>query len=190
MRIMLNRRSLLTLLPTVALSPAAMAAGEHPSVAFMRQVAKELLAAHRQGTTPAFLRVIQRYADLPEISQYSLGKYSEKLQKTQKSRFHRAVATYMARVLAMGSRDYTISKYEIGDATIDKDKDVIVTSKVYLVTGQAYSVGWHLVWRGGRYKVRDIRIIIWLIPQQKSEFVTFLNKYNGDINRLILALLG
>ena len=95
---MLNRRSLLTFLPAVALAPAAVAAGEHPSVAFMRQVAKELLAAHRQGTTPAFLRVIQRYADLPEISQYSLGKYSEKLQKTQKSRFHRAVATYMARV--------------------------------------------------------------------------------------------
>jgi ABC-type transporter MlaC component len=96
----------------------------------------------------------------------------------------------MARVLAMGSRDYTIAKYEIGEATVDKNKDVIVNSKVYLVTGQTYSVGWHLVWRNGRYKVRDIRVIFWLIPQQKSEFVSFLNKYDGDINRLIVALLG
>jgi phospholipid transport system substrate-binding protein len=187
---MLNRRSLLTLLAATALSTRARADADHPAVVFVRKVAKELLAAHRQGTTPAFLRVIQRYADLPDISAYSLGKYSASLQKVQKPRFHRAVATYMARVLAMGSRDYTVAKYEIGQATVDKNKDVIVSSKVYLVTGQAYSVGWHLVSRGGRYKVRDIRVIIWLIPQQKSEFVSFLNKYDGDINRLILALLG
>lgn len=187
---MMNRRSLLTLLTAAAAAPRGLAASEPPSVAFMRQVAKELLAAHRQGTTPAFLRVIQRYADMPEISEYSLGQYSGKLQKTQKPRYQRAVATYMARVLSMGSRDYTVSKYEIGEATVDKNKDVVVNSRVYLVTGQTYSVGWQLVWRDGRYKVRDIRIIIWLIPQQKSEFVSFLNKYNGDINRLIVALLG
>lgn len=187
---MMNRRFLLSLLTAAVAAPRGLAASEHPPVAFMRQVAKELLAAHRQGTTPAFLRVIQRYADMPEISEYSLGQYSGKLQKIQKSRYQRAVATYMARVLSMGSRDYTVSKYEIGEATVDKNNDVVVNSRVYLVTGQTYSVGWQLVRRDGRYKVRDIRVIIWLIPQQKSEFVSFLNKYNGDINRLITALLG
>lgn len=190
MQNMLNRRAVLSLLASAAATAPAGAAEEHPAVGFVRQVAKELLAAHRQGTTPAFLRVIQRYADVPEIAEYSLGKYSDKLQNTQKPRYHRAVATYMARVLSMGSRDYTVSKYEVGAANPGKDKEVVVTSRVYLVTGQTYTVGWNLVMRGGKYKVRDIRVILWLIPQQKSEFVSFLNKYNGDINRLILALLG
>lgn len=187
---MLNRRSLLTILAAAALAPASASAADHPSVTFVRQVAKDLLAAHRQGTTPAFLRVIQRHADIPAIAEFSLGKYLGKLQKTQRPRYHRAVATYMARFFALQSRDYTISKYEVGEATVDSNKDVIVQSKAYLVTGQAYSVSWQLVWRGGRYKVRDVRVIVWLTPWQKREFVAFLDKYNGDINRLIVALLG
>jgi phospholipid transport system substrate-binding protein len=186
---MLNRRLLLTLLAGAALAPLA-AAADHPSVTYVKQVAKELLAAHRQGTTPAFLRVIQRHADIPEIAEFSLGRYAAKLQKVQRPRYQRAVATYMARFFSLQSRDYTISKYEIGEAQVDKNKDVVVQSKAYLVTGQVYSVSWQLVWRGGRYKVRDVRVIVWLTPWQKREFVGFLDKYNGDINRLILALLG
>jgi phospholipid transport system substrate-binding protein len=185
---MLTRRTLLALsLTALGVVPAR---AEHPSVGFTRQVGKELLAAHRKGTTPAFLRVIQRYADVPEISQFSLGKYQTSLKSGQRPQYQRAVATYMARYFALMSREYTIAKYEVGEATVDANKNVIVKSKVFLVTGQSYSVDWQLVWRGGAYKVRDVKVILWLTPFQKREFVAFLDKYNGDINRLIKALYG
>ncbi len=185
---MLTRRTLLALsLTALGVSPAA---AEHPSVSFTRQVGKELLAAHRKGTTSAFLRVIQRYADVPEIAQFSLGKYEGALKSGQKPQYQRAVATYMARYFALMSREYTIAKYEVGEAKVDADKNVIVASKVFLVTGQSYSVAWQLVWRGGAYKVRDVKVILWLTPFQKREFVAFLDKYDGDINRLIKALHG
>jgi phospholipid transport system substrate-binding protein len=187
---MLTRRNLLAgFFGTFATQ--SLAAGDHASVAYMRQVGKELLAAHRQGTVTSFMRVVQRYADVPEISSYALGKYSAKIQSGQRSRYQRGVATYMARYFALQSRDYTVAKYEVGEAKVDPNKDVIVESKVFLMTGQTYNVTWKLVWRGGKYKIRDAKVLgFWLTPFQRSDFTGYLDKRNGDINKLIVALNG
>jgi phospholipid transport system substrate-binding protein len=187
---MLTRRTLLTGILGLAATPS-LAAGDHASVTFMRQVGKELLAAHRQGTVSAFLRVVQRYADVPEISSHALGKYSAKITSGQRGRYQRGVATYMARYFALQSRDYTVAKYEVGEAKVDANKDVLVESKVFLMTGQSYNVGWRLVWKGGKYKVRDAKILgFWLTNFQRSDFTSYLDKRNGDINKLIVALNG
>lgn len=187
---MLTRRSILAgLAAAFAASPAL--AGEHPSLAYMRQVAKDMLAAHRQGTVSAFLRVVQRYADIPDIANHALGKYSGNLQASQRARYQKGVATYLARYFALSSRDYTVAKYELGDASVNGDKDVLVTSKVFLMTGQTYSVSWKLVWRGGRYKVRDVSVLgFWLTNFQRKDFTDYLAKRNGNINLLITALYG
>jgi phospholipid transport system substrate-binding protein len=187
---MISRRSF-TISLLAALATPAVAAADHPSVTFAKQFAKDLLAAHRQGTVPAFLRVIQRHADVPEISTYALGKYSGSLQASQRARYQKGVATYMARFFALSSRDYTVAKYEIGEARVDANKDVLVQSKVYLVTGQNYTVQWKLVWRGGKYKVRDASVLgFWLTNYQRKDFVDYLGKRNGNINQLIAALYG
>jgi phospholipid transport system substrate-binding protein len=187
---MLTRRNLLAGLFGTLATPA-LAEGDHASVVHMRQVGKELLAAHRQGTVPSFLRVVQRYADVPEISSYALGKYSAKIQSGQRGRYQRGVATYMARYFALQSRDYTVAKYEVGEAKVDDNKDVIVESRVFLLTGQSYNVSWKLVWRGGKYKIRDAKVLgFWLTNFQRSDFTSYLDKRNGDINKLIVALNG
>jgi phospholipid transport system substrate-binding protein len=187
---MLTRRTILSGILGSLLAPS-LAQAEHPSVGFMRQVGKELLAAHRQGTVASFLRVVQRHADIPEISSYSLGKYSGKLQSGQRGRYQRGVATYMSRYFALTSRDYTIAKYEVGEAKADANKDVLVESRVFLMTGQSYAVTWRLVWRGGKYKVRDAKVLgLWLTDFQRSDFTRYLGKRNGDINQLIVALSG
>lgn len=187
---MLTRRTLIAGFAAIlAASPAT--AADHPSLTYMRQVAKDMLTAHRQGTVSAFLRVVQRHADIPEISQHALGKYSGNLQSSQRARYQKGVATYLARYFALSSRDYTIAKYEIGDASVDKDKDVLVSSKVFLMTGQTYNVSWKLVWRGGRYKVRDVSVLgFWLTNFQRKDFTDYLAKRNGNINMLITALYG
>jgi phospholipid transport system substrate-binding protein len=187
---MLNRRTLITGLLGLTATPA-LAAGEHPSVAFMKQVGKELLAAHRKATVPSFLRVVQRHADIPEISQHALGKYAGSLPSGQKSRYQRGVATYLARYFALESHNYTVAKYDVGEATVDENKDVIVESKIFLMTGQSYNVSWRLVWRGGTYKVRDAKILgFWLTNFQRSEFTSYLDKRNGNFGQLIDALNG
>ena len=189
--IMLTRRAFFGSLGAVVLAAAPAFAGDHPSVTYMRQVAKDMLAAHRQGTVSAFLRVVQRHADVPEISQNALGQYSGKLQAAPRARYQKGVATYLARYFALQSRDYTVAKYEVGEAKVDSNKNVVVGTKIFLLTGQTYNVSWRLAWKGGRYKVRDASVLgFWLTNFQRKDFVEYLNKRNGNINMLISALYG
>ncbi len=182
---MISRRLFLGLLPVVFVSPAL--ADDHPSVVFMNRVGEELLHAHRQGTTSAFMRVIQRYADMETISSESIGSYE--VPNGQDSRYRRGVATFISRYMAEQSRNYPIAKFEIGDATVDKDKNVIVESKVYMMAGQAYSVNWILNWVGGTYKIADAKFLGFsMTGQEKSLFTSYIAKHDGDVNALIVAL--
>lgn len=182
---MITRRALLTLFAAAIATPALSA--DHPSVVFMNQMGKELLHAHRQGTTSAFLRVIQRYADVSGIAEYSLGDY--KVSANEKSQYKKGVSTFMARYFAEQSRSYPVAKYEIGEATVADNKDVFVSSKVFLMSGQTYSVSWRLSWIGGQYKIVDAKFLGFSMTyQQRSLFTSYIGKHNGDVGKLIIAL--
>lgn len=163
---------------------------DHPSVAYMRKVGKDLLEAHRQGTVASFLSVIQRYADVPEIALYSLGQYKASLGTAQRPRYFRGVAVFMSRYFADQSREYPIAKYEVGEATTD-GKDVMVTSRIYLMSGQVYTVTWRLVWRNKSYKVADAKVLGFsMIYMQRGIFTSYLSKRKGDLVQLMSALEG
>ena len=174
----------------VFLSSGALAAGAHPSIAYMKQVGKDLLAAHRNGTVASFLRAIQRHADVPDIALYSLGQYRDKLNSGDRQRYFRGVAVFMSRYFADQSREFPVAKYELGEATPD-GKDVLVASKVYLMSGQVYNVTWRLVWRKKGYKVSDAKVLGFsLIYLQRGIFTSYLSKRNGDVKQLMAALEG
>ena len=187
----ITRRGLLAgLAVALALaSPGLAATGEHPSKAYMKQVAKDLLAAHRQGTVSAFLRAIQRHADVPDIAIYSLGQYSKKLANAQRQLYYRGVATFMARYFADQTRTYRVAKFEIGEATVDDDKAIRITSKVFLMDGNSYTVTWRLELRGKSYKVTDAKMLGFsLVYLQRGIFQSYLSKKQGDVGALVAAL--
>jgi phospholipid transport system substrate-binding protein len=185
----LSRRSVLLGLTVGLFAPSAAIAAEHPSIAYMRKVGKDMLNAHRQGTVASFRRAILRHADVGEIADYSLGQYRPKLAAAQKERYYSGVATFMARYFADQSRQFPIAKYEIGDATAIKNKDVQVSSKVYLMSGQTYTVIWILSWSAGRYKVSDVKVLGFsLVYLQRGIFTSFLSKRSGDVAQLVAAL--
>ena len=184
-RIMITRRLFTSLLPFAFVGSAF--AGDHPSVVFMNEVGRELLHAHRQGTVSAFMRVIQRYADVTGIGDYSLGDYN--LPSGQDSRYYHGVAQFIARYFADQSKSYPVAKYEIGEATVAANKDVIVDSKVYLMAGQIYSVSWHLAWTDGTYKVTDAKFLGFsMTSQERSLFTAFIAKHDGDVGLLVSQL--
>lgn len=184
----LTRRAMIGATFAALLAGPAVAA-DHPSRAYMKQVAKDLFAAHRQGTVASFLRAILRHADIPDIADYSLGQYRQKLNASQKPRYYRGVATFMARYFADQSREYRLAKYTVGEARIDKDNDVLVDSKVYLMSGSTYTVVWRLSPRGKGYKVVDAKILGFsLVYMQRGIFQSYLSKRNGDVNQLVTAL--
>jgi phospholipid transport system substrate-binding protein len=187
LRIMISRRLLLGLLAGLAASPAL--AADHPSIAFMQKVAKDMLAAHRQGTVGRFQNVIQNYADVPYIANYSLGQYKPKLNPGQRAEYYRGCALFMSRYFADQSREYRVAKYEIGEAKVGDNKDVVVESKVYLLSGKIYNVAWQLNWNGGRYKITDVKVLGFSLTYlQRGLFTSFISKRKGDVGQLIAAL--
>jgi len=183
----ITRRAALAGLAAVFAVPAASAA-EAQAIAYMRKVAKDMLNAHRQGTVASFKRAIIRHADLGAIADYSLGQYRSKLPAGQKDAYYSGTATFMARYFADQSREYTVSKYEIGEAKED-DKDISVQTKVFLMNGQTYTVVWKLTPRKGGYKVADVKVLGFsLIYLQRGIFTSFLSKRNGDVAQLVAAL--
>ncbi|MFO1133431.1 MAG: ABC transporter substrate-binding protein [Hyphomicrobiales bacterium] len=183
----LTRRAALAGL-AVAFAAPALAASEDAAVSYMQKVAKDMLAAHRQGTVASFKRAILRHADVPSIADYSLGQYRSKLSPTQKQAYYSGTATFMARYFADQSRDYVVSKYEIGDADADGN-DVNVDTKVYLMNGQSYTVVWRLGKRGGGFKVEDAKVMGFSLTYlQRGIFTSFLSKRDGDVSQLVAAL--
>lgn len=155
----------------------------------MKQVGKDLLAAHRQGTVSSFTRAMQRHADVSGIALYSLGQYKGKLANGERSRYYSGVLTFMARYFADQSREFRVAKYEIGEATVDKDKEVLVDSKVYLLNGKVYNVSWRLGWRDGRYKVLDAKVLGFsLVYLQRGIFTSFIAKRGGNVGELVAVL--
>jgi phospholipid transport system substrate-binding protein len=182
----IGRRTLIGLLAGAVATPAL--AAEHPSMAYMRRVAKDLLNAHRQGTVASFRRVIQRHADVAEIANYSLGQYRNKLPDSQRSRYYGGVATFMARYFADQSREFRIAKYVLGDAAAAA-KDILIDSKVFLLSGQTYTVVWRLAWRGGAYKVADVKVLGFsMVFMQRGLFTSYIAKRDGDVAQLVAAL--
>lgn len=183
----LTRRAVIAGLAVSFATPAF--AAEHPAIVYMRKVAKDMLNAHRQGTVASFKRAILRHADVAGIADYSLGQYRAKLGAGQKDRLYAGTATFMARYFADQSREYPVAKYEIGEATASSGKDVDVTTKVFLMSGQTYTVVWKLSWRGKGYKVTDAKIMGFSLTYlQRGIFTSFLSKRNGDVGQLVTAL--
>jgi phospholipid transport system substrate-binding protein len=163
---------------------------DHPSIAFMKKVGRELLDAHRQGTVAAFLNVIERYADVPAIALYSLGQYKANLGVGQRPRYFHGVAVFMSRYFADQSREYKIAKYEVGEATSD-GTDMLVSSRIYLMSGQTYNVTWRVVSRGKTYKVADAKVLGFsMVYMQRGIFTSYLSKRKGDLLQLMNALEG
>ena len=182
----LTRRAAVFGLASILASPAI--AADSPAIAYMRRVAKDMFNAHRQGTVAAFRRAIQRHADVPSIADYSLGQYKPKLPSSQKQAYYNGTVSFMSRYFADQSREYTLSKYEIGEANED-GKDITVQTKVYLMSGQSYTVVWKLVKKGGGYKVADAKVMGFsLIYLQRGIFTSYLSKRNGDVAQLVAAL--
>ena len=178
-----------TAVAPLPVAEAAKKTARHPAVKQMEKVADELIKAQRTGTIAGFSNVIRRHADVPDIANFSLGRYRSKLPKSKRSAYYRGVQRFMARYFANNSKRYRVVKATINPTVTPNGKDVYVDTKVKLQSGATYNVRWRLAKRRGRYKITDVKVLVFsLVTQQRSLFYSFLSKKNGDVNALVFAL--
>jgi ABC-type transporter MlaC component len=170
-------------------APLAAATREHPAKVFMRKAAADLFAAHKLGTVSAFQAAIERNADIATIADYSLGQYLARLPASQRGRYYAGVGLFMARYFADQTRTYRIAKWDIGDATKDRNGEYLIATRVTLLSGSAYNVVWRLGQRGKTYRITDVKVAGFsLVYLQRGLFVSFVQKRKGDVNQLVAVL--
>ncbi|NNE22661.1 MAG: ABC transporter substrate-binding protein [Rhizobiales bacterium] len=173
----------------IPIAEAAKKTSKHPAVRQMEKVANELINAQRTGTIASFSNVIRRHADVPDIANFSLGRYRSKLPKSKRSAYYRGVQRFMARYFARNTKRYRVVKATINPTVTESGEDVFVDTKVELQSGATYNVRWRLAKRRGVYKITDVKILVFsLVTQQRALFYKFLSKRDGNVNKLVLAL--
>ena len=195
MEFSVGRRFLVKLCTFVVLAgvlpamPGHAVSGEDPSVSYIRKVTADLFAAHKQGTISAFLPPIQRHADIETIALYSLGQYESRLTRDQRERYYQGVAIFMARYFAEQTRHYRIAKWDIGEASRDRNGEILINTRVTLLTGNSYSVVWRVAKRGKSFKVTDVKVAGFSLTYfQRGLFVSYIKEKKGDVNQLVAVL--
>ncbi len=172
-----------------AQSPIAYAAKNSAAINQMKRIATALRNAQNVGTRSAFREVIRKYADVPTIALYSLGRYKSKLRKSRRSRYYRGVQAFMGRYFSNESRRYKVAKTQINSNIKEDGNDVLINTKVELTTGTTYNVEWRLTKRRAGYKITDIKVLGFSMTYlQRGMFTSYVRKKNGNVEELITAL--
>lgn len=179
---------LLAGLAALSFNAGVASAAEKPTQ-FMQRVADELVAAARQGTSDAFMAVVERHGDLPSIGLYSLGSYAKFLPNAERNSYYTGMASFISRYAASQAPQYPVLKAVVIGQTEETRNGVYVDSVVTLRDGTSYDVRWWLVRRGNSYKVGDAQVMgFWAREQLKRLFETYIAENGGNPKTLVLAL--
>lgn len=182
-----------------AAAPAAYAARNTEAEAYVQANATEALStlsntrvspAQRQQT---FYGLIQRFADMPRIAGFVLGRYGASLRNDAalRAEWTQAFEDYSIAVYELRLGAFNGSTVRVTGSIERSADDVIVQSEmVPQGAGRAQPVQWRLIRRGGVWKVNDVSVIlegnqIWLAQQQQGEFLSRLDRNNGDVRALV-----
>lgn len=189
----MDRRSLLIGTGAAAVLPWIGAAGaqqpKHPAILYLETVAHDLFTAQREGTIVAYFRVINKHADLPAIGLYSLGQYQGDLPRADYDRYFGGVARFMARYFADQTRKFRVAKAEFTEKPIEDGGDLLVRTKITLMSGSKYNVVFRLTPGNSGYKVSDVKVLGFSLTYlQRGIFLSFINKQGGSVRALVAAL--
>ena len=161
----------------------------HPSVKYMQATAVELLRLQKKPTVAKFADVIRRRADVHAIAMYSLGRYKAQLPVRQKALYVKGVQQFMARYFTDQARKYHVKKAVIERTPRKEGNSWLVRSKVTLDSGQSYMVTWKLNRTRFGWRVVDVKVMGFSLRfLQRGLFYRFLQKKNGDVGALVMAL--
>lgn len=146
-----------------------------------------------------FDRLMAQFADMPRIANFVLGRYSAQLRADASLRndWNRtfqdyAVAVYEDQLNAFSGGTLHVT----GSVERIPGRDVIVNSTLTPRTGgRATNVQWRLLRTGDVWKVVDVSLLvdgnqIWLAQQQQADFLSRLDRSNGNLQSLIADVRG
>lgn len=157
---------------------------------------RSVSASSRQQT---FHTLMTRFADMPRIANYVLGRYGQQLRTDPALRtaWNSTFQQYTIAVYEDRLERYSGSAIRVtGSTERIAGRDVIVMSEI-APRGQsrALPVQWRLMRSGEVWKVVDVSLVIegneiWLAQQQQRDFLASLDRNQGNIRALMTEVQG
>lgn len=185
-----HRHSLISLFSALAfLFVAAPAEAAEPAVEYMKQAARDLIAAAKSGSQRELMEVVQNRGHVPAIGNYALGNYKGQLRASDQKTYYEGMVRFIARYAAAEAPKYVVRHAEILSPGIRDETGIYVDSRVHLENGSVYDVRWLLVPQGNSFRIRDAQVLgFWMSPFLKNLFETYIGENGGNPQALVIAL--
>lgn len=188
----------------LAAAPAAQAARSPEAEGYVQENAAEALRTLGDRNVPpsqrrqTFEALMARFADMPRIAVWVLGRYGAQLRADAalRSEWTRTFQEYAIAVYESKLGRYSGGQIRVtGSIENIPGRDIIVSSQLApMGQTQWLPVQWRLLRSDGAWKVTDVSVVfeggnqIWLAQQQRLEFLAALDRNNGDIRALMTLI--
>lgn len=180
-----------------ALAPAAFA--DKKSEAYVQVNANAVLSVlnDRSLTSEArekkFGEFMNKFANMPSIARRVIGPNASSLSDTDFSRYYKAFETYALEVYQVHFDDFRGEQLRVTGSKDNGPQRSVVESVIKSSgTGKDTKVYWDVLLSkdGTSYRVRDVGIelggsTLWLAQEQAAQFINYLDRNNGNIDKLI-----
>jgi phospholipid transport system substrate-binding protein len=181
----------------VAASPAAFA--DKKSEAYVQTNASSVLSVlndkslSTEARETKFGQYMNQFAHMPSIARRVLGVNSRGLSDAEFNRYYKIFETYALEVYQVHFDQFRGEALRVTGSKDDGPQRSTVESVIKSSqTGKDTKVFWDVLLSndGKSYRVRDVGIelggsVLWLAQEQQAQFVNYLDRNNGDIDKLI-----
>lgn len=180
-----------------ALAPAAFA--DKKSEAYVMANANSVLSVLNDKTLSNDARerkfgdFMNRFANMPSIARRVIGANAQSLSEADFGRYYKAFETYALEVYHVHFDDFRGEKLRVTGSTDNGPQRSVVESVIKSSSsGKDTKVYWDVLLSkdGATYRVRDVGIelggsTLWLAQEQAAQFINYLDRNNGNIDKLI-----
>lgn len=164
-------------------------------VVFVKEVVtKGITLFSDQETTPqiqrdSFRELLKESFDMNVVAKFSIGSYWRQMNEEQKKAYLNTFENYIVNIYSKQFSDYKGQQFEFKNRTINIGADVIVSSDLVVRSGDHIHVDWRVRNKSGEFKIIDVVISgVSMSITQRSEFSTFLQNADGNVDLLISKL--
>ncbi len=173
-------RSLVLAIGLAILAALLAAAPAHaqscPGQRIVQAAAASFNQAAASGSPRAFAAVLDRHADVSRLAMFALGPYRRALPAARRSEYVQLTRLFIGRFLAENAYSFAGAQPVLIGCSSDQGLAIVDTR----VNGQ------RIVWRIDRNRIVDVNAAgIWLSLQMRSNFVSVIQRGNGNIAALI-----
>lgn len=138
----------------------------------------------------AFADLMARFADLPRISRFVLGRYARNVTPAQFTLFRDRFTRYAIAVYATQLDQFRGDSIRVTGSIDPRPGESIVASRISRRAGGPLLVRWRVQrYSNGEFRIIDVELGgVFLAIQQRSDFEAFLEQAGGKPEALITRL--